>query len=641
MQKTFYITTPIYYVNAEPHIGSSYTTIMCDILRRYYDLLGYETYFLTGTDEHGEKIFRTAKERGRDVREMVDEISRQFRDLWPQLNVSNDDFIRTTEPRHTKVVSDILQRTFDKGDIYQAEYSGNYCVGCERYYTDRDAEKKPGFCPIHETPLERFTEKNYFFRLGKYQDWLREKIETEENFLQPEQYRREVLALLRNPLEDLCVSRPKDRLHWGIPLPFDADYVTYVWYDALLNYMSGLGYPDDEKFEKFWPNATHMIAKDILRQHAVYWPCMLKAAEVEPFHRLRVHGYWTAEGKKISKSLGNALDPMAEVAKYGLDVFRYFLAREMSFGADGDYNAKGVVGRNNAELANDLGNLLSRVTAMIEKYCDGKMPAVDNPTEPDRALLAELDLLADILPEHLEKTTIHAFLEKVMQTIQSTNRYLTGQAPWALAKEKKFERVGTILAVSSRILVGVGQLLRPVMPEKMGELLKALGVAELSRFEKNPIPVGVEVQPAKALFPQLELAEPKEEAPPPGAGSSAAEDKAVPSAPPAKPEIAFEDFAKIDLRIATVLEAERVPKTDKLVRLSIDLGFEHRQIVAGIAEHYKPEDLVGRRIVVVANLAPRKLRGLTSEGMLLAARSEGDLFLLEPAGEAAPGTEIS
>jgi len=685
-EKTFYVTTPIYYVNADPHLGSSYTTIMCDILRRYYDLLGYETHFLTGTDEHGEKILREAKAQGRDVREMVDDISQKFRSLWPKLNISNDDFIRTTEERHARVVQMILQYTYDRGDIYQGEYSGNYCVGCERYYTDTEVEVKPGYCPIHEKPLEFYSERNYFFRLSKYQDWLREKIVNEPEFIGPAQFRSEVLALLREPVDDLCISRPVERMHWGIPIPFDDKFVTYVWYDALTNYISALGYPDGELFARFWPSATHLIGKDILRLHAVYWPCMLKAAGIEPFKRLRVHGYWTANGRKISKSLGNAVNPLEEIQKFGLDVYRYFNAREMSFGSDGDYSAKALAGRNNAELADDLGNLLSRVTAMIAKYFGGNMPAAENPTEADQALVAELDRLRDELPGHLERCSIHAFLERVNHTVVLTNRYLTEQAPWTRAKEGNLARVGTILAVASRMLAGVGRLLYPVMPGKMTDLLAAYGLPKPERLENAAVPAGIRIEPAKPLFPQLEAPEPAAEAAEavaaaPGAaeksgetGPAAEAAEAVAAAPgaaeksgetgpaakegvavkksaasgdvaaqpaPLKAEITIDDFVKVDLRIATVLEAEPVPRTDKLMRLTIDIGVEKRQIVAGIAEHYKAQDLVGRQIVVVANLAARKLKGLESKGMLLAAKIGGELFLLRPDDHLAPGADVS
>ena len=662
-EKTFYVTTPIYYVNADPHLGSSYTTIMCDILRRYYDLLGYETHFLTGTDEHGEKILREAKAQGRDVREMVDDISQKFRSLWPKLNISNDDFIRTTEERHARVVQMILQYTYDRGDIYQGEYSGNYCVGCERYYTDTEVEVKPGYCPIHERPLEFYSERNYFFRLSKYQDWLREKIVNEPEFIGPAQFRSEVLALLREPVDDLCISRPVERMHWGIPIPFDDKFVTYVWYDALTNYISALGYPDGELFARFWPSATHLIGKDILRLHAVYWPCMLKAAGIEPFKRLRVHGYWTANGRKISKSLGNAVNPLEEIQKFGLDVYRYFNAREMSFGSDGDYSAKALAGRNNAELADDLGNLLSRVTAMIAKYFGGNMPAAENPTEADQALVAELDRLRDELPGHLERCSIHAFLERVNHTVVLTNRYLTEQAPWTRAKEGNLARVGTILAVASRMLAGVGRLLYPVMPGKMTDLLAAYGLPKPERLENAAVPAGIRIEPAKPLFPQLEAPEPAAEAAEAVAAAPGAAEKSGETGPaakegvavkksaasgdvaaqpaPLKAEITIDDFVKVDLRIATVLEAEPVPRTDKLMRLTIDIGVEKRQIVAGIAEHYKAQDLVGRQIVVVANLAARKLKGLESKGMLLAAKIGGELFLLRPDDHLAPGADVS
>ncbi len=634
---TFYVTTPIYYVNDKPHLGHAYTTIMCDILRRYYRLLGVDTFFLTGTDEHGENIFRTAKEKGRDVREMVDENSNHFRELWPKLNISNDDFIRTTQPRHTEVVQAILQRTYESGDIYKAEYGGNYCVKCERYFTDKDVEDNPGFCPIHETELEYVKESNYFFRLSKYQDWLRERIESDEDFLKPQQYRSEVLALLREPLGDLCISRPVERMHWGIPMPFDKDYVTYVWYDALVNYLSGIGYPDSKTWEKYWSESTHMIAKDILRQHAVYWPCMLKAADIPAFKSLCVHGWWTVEGKKMSKSRGNVVDPLQEAEKYDLDVFRYFLAREMSFGSDGDYNAKGLVGRNNAELANDLGNLVSRLTSMVKKYCDGKMPSVQNANEVDTSLLSEIDDLVVILPEYLKRPSIHAYLERVMQTVAETNRYVTDQAPWTLFKEGNIERVATILAVSSRVVAVVAQLLYPVMPEKMPQLLSCFQLGVPESLDLDPVKPGTPIEPAKALFPQLEAPEEIEED-----RSEAQTADEVPSLiSDPKKEITYEDFCKIDLRVAKILSAEPVPKTDKLLKLKIDIGFEERQIVAGVAEQYKPEQLVGRRIVVVANLAPRKLRGEVSQGMLLAARSEKAIMILSPDGDSILGAEVS
>lgn len=645
--KAFYVTTPIYYVNDKPHLGHSYTTIMCDILRRYHDLLGYDTFMLTGTDEHGENIVRVARKQGREIQEMIDDNSQRFRSLWPKLGIINDDFIRTTEPRHKRVVQMILQKTYDSGDIYQAEYGGNYCVKCERFYTDTETEARPGFCPIHETELEFIKETNYFFRLSKYQDWLREKIEGDPDFLRPAQFRSEVLALLREPLEDLCISRPVERLSWGIPLPFDEKYVTYVWYDALVNYVSALDYPDGEKFAKFWPTTTHMIAKDILRQHAVYWPCMLKAAGIPEFRRLRVHGWWTVEGKKMSKSLGNVVDPVETSEKYGRDVFRYFVARDMTFGADGDYSVKGLVTRNNAELGNDLGNLLSRTTAMIQKYCDSKMPGIVNPTDQDLALLGEFDRLVAELPEHLDRCTIHAFLEKVMSVTNAANRYVTGQEPWALAKAGNAERVGTVLAVTSQMLVSVAQLLYPVMPEKMAELLSAYGIAKPTALRNEPVAAGTPVSASQSLFPRIEYEEPAptEAVAPakPAKQADAPKPAAVAEAPaaPLKPEIAFDDFAKVDLRIATVLEAERVPKTDKLMRLTIDIGVEKRQIVAGVAQHYTPEQMIGRQIVVVANLAPRQLKGHTSQGMLLAGKSGNALFLLRPDETLPPGSDVS
>ncbi|HBF33635.1 TPA: methionine--tRNA ligase [Candidatus Sumerlaeota bacterium] len=640
--KTFYITTPIYYVNAAPHLGHAFSTIFCDIMTRYHKMLGQDSYFLTGTDEYGQNIARVAEQTGQDTQAMVDANSAKFRNLWPQLGIQNDDFIRTTEDRHKKVVQTLLQKTFDSGDIYQAEYGGDYCVKCERFFTKTETEATPGMCPIHKMPLERIMEKNYFFRLSKYQDWLREKIESDPQFLMPAQFRSEVLAFLREPLEDLCISRPIERMSWGIPLPFDKGFVTYVWYDALVNYISALGWPDGEKFKKYWPEATHLMAKDILRQHAIYWPCILKAAGIEPPKRLRIHGWWTVEGEKMSKSLGNVIVPIDEANRVGLDIFRYFIVRDMTFGSDGDYSAKSLIGRNNSELANDLGNLLCRITTMVVKYFDGKMPSAATRNDADNALLAEVDRLIADLPDYLEKATLNTLLERVNAVVVAANKYVTDQAPWSTAKKGDLERTGTILAVTSQALVAAAKFYTPVMPNKMAELLAAYGLPPATDFANAPVPAGTLIVAAQPLFAKMEMpAEPTPDASASESPVSTESTTSTPSIAPQKPEIEYDDFAKIDLRVATILEAERVPKTDKLMRLSIDVGFEKRQIVAGIAAHYKPEDLIGKQIIVVANLAPRKLKGLTSQGMLLAAKAGDDLFVLHPGSAIAPGADVS
>lgn len=382
MEKVYYVTTPIYYVNAPPHIGHAYTTIVADVLARYHRLAGYRTFFLTGTDEHGDKIVEAASKAGMDPQAYADKISALFRSLWPELNVTNDYFIRTTDANHKKTVQYILNKVYENGDIYFGHYEGFYCVGCERFYTEK--ELVDGKCPDHQSEPEFRKESNYFFRMSKYQDWLVDYINKHPNFIRPERYRNEVLAFLREPLEDLCISRPKTRLSWGIELPFDPDYVTYVWFDALINYISALGYPDGKNFRTFWPAAQHLIAKDILKPHAVYWPTMLKAAGIEPYRNLNVHGYWNVDQSKMSKTLGNVVRPLELKDRYGLDAFRYFLIRDMVFGLDANFNEEAFVNRLNSDLANDLGNLVSRVISMALKYFGGAFPA----RKPKRPLMA-------------------------------------------------------------------------------------------------------------------------------------------------------------------------------------------------------------------------------------------------------------
>lgn len=654
MEKRFYVTTPIYYVNAEPHIGHAYTTIVADVLNRFHRLAGYETYFLTGTDEHGDKIVQAAEAAGTDPKSYADRISAFFRETWPKLNISHDDFIRTTEPRHVQVVQRILQKVYDNGDIYFDTYRGRYCVGCERFITDR--ELVDGKCPDHDTePVER-EEANYFFRMSAYQQWLIDHIEKNPDFIRPERYKNEVLAFLREPLEDLCISRPRERLSWGIPLPFDERFVTYVWFDALINYVSALGYPDGVLYEKFWPVAQHLIAKDILKPHGIYWPTMLNAAGIPPYRHLNVHGYWKINEGKMSKSRGTVIRPLDLVPLYGLDAFRYFLLREMVFGLDANFSEDALVQRLNADLANDLGNLFSRTLAMTGRYFGGQVPPFGDVEEPeDAALRSELERTVGIYREEIPQLAFHKALMAVWDVINAANKYIDRAAPWDLAKDParrgRLQRViRTLLEVNRTVAV----LIAPFMPETAEKMLARLGLKRTAldvRLDRDDVwgglTEGTPVEKGEALFPRVDAKKPQPTAErPTHPKASAAKAPAIqkPSAPGASPKhgdlIGIEEFQRLDLRAAVVKAAERVPKSKKLVKLLVDMG-ETRQVVAGIGEHYAPEDLVGKTVIVVANLKPARLMGVESHGMILAAHDAEGLRLVTTDVPAAPGSSVS
>jgi len=637
VERRIYLTTPIYYINARPHIGHAYTTIVCDVIRRFYKLLGYETYFLTGTDEHGDKIMRAARAAGCEPQAYADEISAIFRNLWPTLHISPDDFIRTTEERHKKVVRAILQNLHDKGEIYHAHYGGFYCTGCERFYTDKELVN--GKCPDHLTEPEWIEEENYFFRMSAHQDWLVNYINAHPDFIRPERYRKEVLSFLNEPLKDLCISRPRSRLPWGITLPFDDNYVTYVWFDALVNYISAPAYPDGEIFKKFWQVANHFIAKDILKPHAIYWPCMLHGAGIPPYQRLNVHGWWSLEKHKISKSLGNVVEPLSLAEKYGADAFRYFLLREMAFGLDADFSEENIRHRFNSDLANDFGNLINRITTMIQKYCGSVIPVEGNLNNSDHALLNALEEAKGVLPEYMENLRLNDYIERIMIVCRLTNKYINDQAPWALAEKKETERLQTILNTAARVTCGCAKLLLPVMPEKCAEALANFGITEQAAATLDSgFAAERHVQAGKSLFPRV-IQEPsipvKEEH-----KETVMKNKPTPPTPES-PFIEYEDFAKMQLKTAHIIAAERIPNADKLLRMEIDMGTEKRQIVAGIATDYKPEDVIGKTIIVVANLKPRKIRGIESNGMLLAAHGEKGLSLVIVDRPVEPGKPVT
>ena len=517
MSRGFYATTPIYYVNAVPHIGHTYTTVAVDTLARYHRLAGETTYFLTGTDEHGEKIAEAATREGVTPQEIADRYSGAFRETWEEIGFSYDRFIRTTDADHQRVVQTILQKVHDAGQIDFREYEGLYCVGCERFLTDRDIVD--GLCPDHQRPPEPRRESNYFFKMSEHFEWLTQYIHDHPDFIRPERYRNEVLGMLRDDsgLGDLSISRPKSRLSWGIELPFDADYVCYVWFDALINYLTAIGYPDGKNFEALWANAEHFIGKDILKPHGVFWPCMLHAIGLEPPRHVNVHGYWNVDSQKVSKSLGNMISPLAMREKYGFDAFRYFLLREMVFGLDSDFSEAALVGRINADLANNLGNLVSRTVNMTGRFCDGKVPPPGSPGEPEGIVSAAAASAVAKVDEHLRRNEFHRALEAIFAFSGEVNRYLEERAPWKVAKEKADgwqEHVEQTLYTSCEALRIAALLLAPFLPDTAPKILERLGQPDALAEVRLPeaaawggIAVGAPVSKGAPLFPRIELEE--------------------------------------------------------------------------------------------------------------------------------------
>ena len=665
-----YVTTPIYYVNDQPHVGHAYTTVTTDFLARWHRSDGHDTWFLTGTDEHGEKVNNAAAEAGRDTQGFVDRVSRRFRDAWQALDISHDDFIRTTEERHKRVVRAILQRIRDAGDVYYGEYEGLYSVGQERY-VGKD-ELVDGKLPEDRDPPVLRREGNWFFRMEKYRTWLREFLEANPGWIHPPGYRAEMLGLLREPVGDLSISRPRERLPWGIGLPWDDSHVTYVWCDALINYVSALGYPDDPRYRTFWPRTWHLIGKDILRQHAMFWPTMLKSAGLPLPERILVGGYLSgSDGRKMSKSLGNVLDPFHLADRYGADAVRYYLLRILPYGNDGNAGEAGLVERYNADLANDLGNLLSRSLTLVNRHLDGAVGApVPGPAEQE--VREHADGLADAVRGRIAGMRLNGALEEVMQFVRRLNRYFNDQQPWVLAKDPGArERLNTVLYTAVDGLRLAAVLLAPAMPAKTAALLSAIGlepqsVRDGARWGLTPSGARVAPDPP-ALFPRIDTrsrnkpagtdaAAPAKSGGPAGARTDAGAGKRPRAAKPASSEppkpnrkepvvsenvITFDEFSRVDLRVAEVLTAERVPKTDRLLKLGIRIGDEERTVVAGIAAWYEAEQMVGRKIIVVANLKPAKLRGIESQGMLLAAEDDaGNLALLEVPPGTASGAKV-
>jgi methionyl-tRNA synthetase len=623
MAKTFYITTPLYYVNAPPHLGGTYTTIVADTIARYKRMMGFDAKLLTGTDEHGQKIERSAKAQNITPQGLADRVYNQYLDLWKLLGIEFDEFIRTTEPRHDKAVAELYTRAKANGYIYKSSYAGWYCVADEAYAPESDPST-PVNCPDCGRPTEWFSEESYFFKLSQFADRLLELYEKHPEFIRPETRRNEIVSFVKGGLKDLSISRAT--LKWGIPLPDDPSHVFYVWYDALSGYLSGVGFTsDDAKFSRYWPVDVHLVGKDILRFHTVYWPAFLMAAGVEPPKSVFGHGWWLSKDTKMSKSRGNVLDPLILHELFGSELLRYYLLREMVFGQDCNFSVDAVIQRFNSDLANDLGNLLSRTTAMITKYRSGHIPSPGE-AKGDVEVRHVAARVIQTYRDNFDEFNFSRALENVWELISRVNKYIVENEPWAIAENpSEAKRLDSVLFHAAEALRLIAALLYPAMPKTAQGVWEQLGLdgtvsqVRLDELAWRQDLAGKTIRAGASLFPRVDPKDVFKKLEAATEGTPEAASAPVDAQNPIAPTITIDDFGKIDLRVATVLEAEKVKGADKLLRLVVDLGFEKRQILAGIAMAYQPESLIGRKVVIVANLQPRKMRGLESNGMVVAA----------------------
>jgi len=651
--KNVYITTPIYYVNDVAHIGHAYTTIIADMLARYSRLTGLDTYFLTGTDEHGQKIEQSAKQRGRTPQEYADEISGKFRTLWDDFDISYDKFIRTTDTEHKIGVQKAFETMYNKGDIYKGEYEGFYCVSCETFFTEKQLVDEQ-FCPDCGKPTNIVKEESFFFKLSKYEDKLIKWYEENEDCILPRSKKNEIVNFVKGGLKDLSISRTS--FDWGVKLPESINepkHVMYVWLDALLNYITALGYGDKEENMNYWPAKVQLVGKDILRFHAIYWPAFLMSLDLPLPTHIAAHGWWTRDGEKMSKSKGNVVNPKEVADAYGLDAFRYFMLREVPFGQDGDFSQKALMDRINSDLGNDLGNLLNRISGMSGKYFDFKIDSVD----VEKFHKKELDEVNEILENvesYIFNMQLNRYLEDIWKVLTIANKAIGDYEPWAKMKEGKTEEAMALVALITNIMAKVALLLDSVMPEKISKISKSLGIEiNTETYNKLIKDKGLlsetTITKVEQLFPRIEEVL-LEQASNPDVSKSEPEEKSKAKKEQKKDDtneesdnlITIDQFFETSLKIGTIVEAEEVPKSKKLLKLQVDLGEgKNRQILAGIKEFYNAKDLVGTQACVVANLKPAKLMGMISEGMLMAARDENGLSLVRPETPKKSGTKIS